>query len=83
MQFGKSCITTPHNRDESNHLAAGTTHLSSTLQCQCHIMLTRSKIAVMHDFFVKSLLHFSKFLVNANFNLITNYILRETNKQHF
>jgi len=33
--------------------------------------------------FLKSLLHFSKFLVNANFDLITEYILRKKNKQHF
>jgi len=31
-------------------------------------------------FFVKLLLHFSKFLVSANFDLVTKYILRMKNK---
>jgi len=31
----------------------------------------------------KSLLHYSKFLKNANFDLVTKYILRDTNKQRF
>jgi len=34
-----------------------------------------------HGIFRESLLHFSKFLVNANFNFITNYISRDSNKQ--
>jgi len=41
------------------------------------------KIAARCDFFVKSLLHFCKFLTNANFDLVTSYILREINKLHF
>ena len=31
---------------------------------------TRCKFAAMRDFFLKALLHFSKFLVNANFDLV-------------
>jgi len=39
--------------------------------------------ALTHEFmilFVKLLLHFSKFLVSANFDLVTKYILRMKNK---
>jgi len=35
------------------------------------------------DFFVKLLLHFSIFLANASFDLVTKYILRKKNKQYF
>jgi len=34
------------------------------------------------DFFVKSLLHFSKFLLNLNFDLETNYIFRNPTNRH-
>jgi len=37
----------------------------------CSLLLRSRKL--------KSLLHFSKFLVNANFDFVTNYILREIN----
>jgi len=43
----------------------------------------RCKVAARRDFFVKSLLHFSKFLVNANFDLLAKYILRKRNKYRF
>jgi len=46
--------------------------------CQCHVAFILSKVAGTRDFF---LLQFRKFFVNANFDLVTNYTLRETNKR--
>jgi len=37
-----------------------------------------SNVAVRRNFFVKSLLHFGKFFINANFSLIAKYILKTT-----
>ena len=43
-------------------------------------LLQRAK---RRDFFVKSLLHFRKFLVNPSFDLETNYILRQPMDRRF
>jgi len=71
---GASCtMLTP---DESNHLAVGTirTHRSySETWCLAY------NVAARRDFFLKSLLHFSNFLVNANFDLVTKYIFENHN----
>jgi len=45
--------------------------------------LTRVKVAASRDFFMKSLLHFCKFLVNPNFNVETNYIFRKPTNRCF
>jgi len=45
--------------------------------------LTRVKVAARRDFFVKSLLRFCKFLVNPNFDLQTNYIIRKPTNRRF
>jgi len=42
----------------------------------CKNCATRNTVAARRDFFVKSVLHFSKFLVNANFDLVTRNILK-------
>jgi len=46
-------------------------------------MLTLMKVAARHDFFVKSQLHFCKFLVNPKFDLKTSYIFRKPMKRRF
>ena len=66
ISYAASC--TVLTADESNYSAAGTTQSTSSLLdaklLQCVI-------------FLKSLLHFSKFSVNANVHLVTKYILRK------
>jgi len=38
--------------------------------------LTHSKVAATRDFFMKTLLHFCKFLVSSKFDLATKYIFK-------
>jgi len=48
-----------------------------TLQYRCHLRKpTRCKVPVTCDFFLKSLIHFRKFLINANFDFATKYTFK-------
>jgi len=79
----RTCIATPYLNVISDvctmHKAQAATHqiFPQTSQSSPYVQLAMLQGAARHDFFVKSLLHFCKFLVNPNFDLETNYIFRK------
>ena len=86
--FGKSCVATLKAKmdspaacascaipsaDEPNHSAAGATHPHHSASATYRLVYSLQSCCDAR-FFLKSLLHFSRFLANANFHLVILWI---------
>ena len=93
QSFGNSCSATTHSRKWTRPLrvllsvqcSLQTSPITHPLVHYIHTVQMymqhspHVKAAARHDFFVKSLLYFSIILINADFDLVTKYILRKKN----